>query len=71
VAVVGTDISEELIALRSVLQLLDSANVGSSSPIPPTLMLEAMSSSETPVLKNPTWRHIPQDDIPHSKRSRN
>jgi hypothetical protein len=33
-----------------------------------TLMLKAVSSSETLVLTKTTWRHIPEDGILHSHR---
>jgi hypothetical protein len=60
-----------VIFLRSVLQLLVTANVVPSSPILVTLMLEAIRSSETSVLTRATGRHIPEDDIFHSHRRGN
>jgi hypothetical protein len=60
VALVRTDVSEELIAsfirvlLRSVRRLLVTASVVPSSPILVTLMKEAFISSETSVLTRAT-----------------
>jgi hypothetical protein len=67
VALVRTDVSEELSAsiifLRSVRRLIVKANVVPSSPILVTLMLDALSSSETTVLTRVTRRSIPEDGI--------
>jgi hypothetical protein len=49
VAVLRTDVSH-FVFLRSVRRLLVTANVVPSSPILVTLMMEALSSSETSVL---------------------
>jgi hypothetical protein len=45
--------------------------IKTSSPIPATLMTEAIRSSETSVIKRATRRNIPKDDSLHSHRCEN
>jgi hypothetical protein len=52
--------------LRSVLQLLFTANFVPILLIPSTPMMEAICTSETPVLTRAAQRHIPEDGILHS-----
>jgi hypothetical protein len=58
--------AESLVILRS--RLLVSANVVPSSPTLVILIMEAPSSSETPVLTSVTRRNISEDCILHSHR---
>jgi hypothetical protein len=75
VVLVTTDVSEEIRAsiirknsvfLRSIRRLLVTADVVPSSPFLFTLIMVAISSSETSVLTRATQRIIPEDTILYS-----
>jgi hypothetical protein len=57
--------------LRRMLQLLDTVNVGPSSPILFTLMMEVIYSPEMSVLTRATWHDTPEDDILRRHRREN
>jgi hypothetical protein len=54
-----------------VRRLLIPAYVVPTSPIFVTLMMQALSSSETSVLARATQRNVPKDGILHSHRREN
>jgi hypothetical protein len=54
-----------LVFLCSMNRLLVTANIP-SSPTLVTLMMEALSFSETSVLTRATWHNVPEESILHS-----
>jgi hypothetical protein len=53
-----------IVFLRSVGRLLVTANVIPSSPIPVTMLMEALSYSVPSVLTRAKRQNIPEDGIP-------
>jgi hypothetical protein len=71
VALVRTDVSEELNASFNGVTRISRTSVVSSWPILVTLMMEELCASETSILTRATRRNIPEDVILHSHRREN
>jgi hypothetical protein len=62
-SIIRVETISKLVFLRSVLQLLVTANVVPSPLFLFTLMMEETRSSEMSILTRATRRRIPEDDI--------
>jgi hypothetical protein len=59
-------VSMDIVFIRSMCQLLVTANTVCSLLILVTLMMKALHSSETSVLTRATWHNIQEDGILHT-----